>query len=1767
MSQEKAHDVIPLGPDARPEDQDEAPALDEDVENLSEDGTASTAGEDEAVSVEDVDEGESLAGEDVEDLDAPAAAPSEEQLEESPDPLHIGNLIGILSDAYGYTVGRVVYRDLEMVRVVPQEASDRAVEFPLAEGGSSFIPELGVGTVELLEIQPSDYYVDFLGARPGEILEFFTTEGTEAAPSGEVAEVIKSKSKDSIRLTDGRVLKFRGIGPQEPIAVIRVRTAANMPAATAAAAGGPTAEETEAVASRAARQSEMLSLLRSVLPAATVEVIPTAERSYPDSMQREDMFQDLLASVSEKKRTNQRRIRAIEREVDIMVSLKNKSLIRAESGVVIGPAPHAIVTIKDALSFSTKALPAAIPIVEAALVLNLDRNEGGNFKATDVAPRVLSDVETQSEDLAQLYETGKALPAEVGLGFFAYTQHLLGQDQAVLRGPAGNPWSADQDVLRTAGPDVAVQGLSTGLPSGNSFDLAGEDGIYVSLAMLISNTTNRSVRVLTEDTYFHHKSGDEEVVAPSDPATVSGYVILPPKAAMALRPPAHYGEMQSWLHYSDLIQEAPSLSDVLRDLHTVEVGSPLHAWTLTLEAAATTTVADWLSSVLRYVIHPLDALAPRTPRMMALLDTLGLGTMDLTQDLTNVLSEFIKTSQKTWRSLLKERREEIQKALDAEPPRTYQTVTGPDATLWSSLLTSASLKELLADITRRNPSIAEAPTLLAASLLTEAQGDATPLVWSEIARLDGRPAIEGLDAAAAAESLAKSRSYSLRSKALKARNLLALAATAPVKSTCTHAERLEAVRNVTDVLQRSRLLRDFIEEFQGPKSGNWMTCIICKQNCVCYHELMELEALAQPSRLVAIQKQILVKFGGGRQGRQIVCKNCGLGLQDIDYDDHVEFDDDGRPIASSSVLTQEQIESVGDSSWQRIAATVTAAPVSNSVSFATEGQRDLGDALTIILDRAGLQADAEVIRRIVRYADLYVSLRAPPQGAYEMQRSRMLTSASTKIKVSSGPLGTVVDVPTYAALLDQLRVSALIALTTLSLQVATPPILVNNPLPICTFSRAGYPFDPSKKPEDVGALAYISCVVASIQRDSVPWRNMKWAGEPKIEPRKREALKLGFIAMQIILGADAKSAPLSFTPEIRQMLTRAQTDVVAAKERALVSLTDELPVGFRPEPFPAKMERPSIERDPLPPIRASLVAGESVAAMIPPISGAMHQDAIASVGLLHEMATAAVAIAKAAGQKPVMDATCCPVRFADLRPLEQGSLVKAHNLLRSSIPTETNAGTHLWPTYETPVPHPVDQNVEESVLFKLFLKFCYSGPIVGEPHEFSTGSICRSCGLALGKPMDLIDFASEGPAILAAQQGRLRVEVTRASFSALSEAIRRRRIMMAPDPLRSQPSYLIGLRAFSAIARDTSPSGAVFADQLDPILAGLVREGMGPVDEIARAEQWESFSQYSIGLRNEIGDKIGPLQAPGPGRQEVARAREAQAAMAMFDTMTEDAFGEGPRALQEYWCSKVASAGLTYSVKDVRAALWSKISKKHDDMISKLVSTNYAWYGGTLTEVTKKVLLTISKTIGPILRAWISQVRPSTSPAGTSFWTISEAQLVLRTLVLQAWRDAVMTASPVYSEIADPMKREAASAAVADWSRSLMVHVKNQFVRFSKEAVKRILQDRAQLERETIVGEFEAIGDDDERAAELIKKTLKIGRWAGGANVKKLDADQFEFEAEQRHRMGIVDAPVDPILLEGAAAPPAAEDFGLGGANAGPEDGYDGNQAADGDDY
>jgi hypothetical protein len=167
--------------------------------------------------------------------------------------------------------------------------------------------------------------------------------------------------------------------------------------------------------------------------------------------------------------------------------------------------------------------------------------------------------------------------------------------------------------------------------------------------------------------------------------------------------------------------------------------------------------------------------------------------------------------------------------------------------------------------------------------------------------------------------------------------------------------------------------------------------------------------------------------------------------------------------------------------------------------------------------------------------------------------------------------------------------------------------------------------------------------------------------------------------------------------------------------------------------------------------------------------------------------------------------------------------------------------------------------------------------------------------------------------------------------------------------------------------------------------------------------------------------------------------------------------------------------------------------------------------------------------------------------------------------VFTAWRDAVSTTSWLYEDVTAAADREAIASAIADWTRGLMLHAKAQVFKYSKERITQILQQRAELERTSVVKEIEDIKDDDQRAAELIKKAFSIGRWSMGKNLQKYNSDLFEFESEQRLRMGIADAPVDPALADSPPVPQGQnQDYGLGGA-AGPEEGYEVAQEAEGD--
>jgi hypothetical protein len=487
-----------------------------------------------------------------------------------------------------------------------------------------------------------------------------------------------------------------------------------------------------------------------------------------------------------------------------------------------------------------------------------------------------------------------------------------------------------------------------------------------------------------------------------------------------------------------------------------------------------------------------------------------------------------------------------------------------------------------------------------------------------------------------------------------------------------------------------------------------------------------------------------------------------------------------------------------------------------------------------------------------------------------------------------------------------------------------------------------------------------------------------------------------------------------------------------------------------------------------------------------------------------------------------------------------------------------------------PIATTAESAVEPDVFFKLFLKYCYRGSVVGEPHEFGVGDRCRQCGLALGMPPVLVDITKDGSAIMAAQQGDLRVEITQGAFDALSDAVRRRRIITPQAPVERR-EWMDGLRTLIATcrARTEIPEGSrlrAFAAALESVLEA-VPAGGAELDEISRATLWAPVVELMDIAREEVGARIGPLVAAGPGQVARVRAEEATKAFALFDAMTEDPFIEGPRAVQEYWCAKTMSEGKGFRVTEVRpfmpvtTAQWVEMPPVIRERLNKFMRENAAWYAGENGDDARHVLRRLGASLGPLMRAWVKYVRPAVAAA----WTTSEAQIVLRAMILQLWSDALAPTSWMYAEVAAAAARDTAVAQLSNWTRALMFHVKQQFMRFTKDRIKQILQQRAELERTSIVQEFEGIRDEDERGAALQMMNMRIGRWGKGGNIRDYDAGQLEFEIEQRRRMGVMDPTVEQIALEGAGGGVAAGDLEFGVAEAGSA--YEVNHLADGDDH
>ena len=127
----------------------------------------------------------------------------------------------------------------------------------------------------------------------------------------------------------------------------------------------------------------------------------------------------------------------------------------------------------------------------------------------------------------------------------------------------------------------------------------------------------------------------------------------------------------------------------------------------------------------------------------------------------------------------------------------------------------------------------------------------------------------------------------------------------PKKNTCKHVADLVSVRKIFDDGERLQKMTEFFKKYQGTRDGNWIDCNICKEHLLCLHERLQIQAYLNPAEKSVIEKEIILKFSGGSFQGKYICRNCGQAIRDLDFDNSIEFDDNGKPKSGRAVLEDE----------------------------------------------------------------------------------------------------------------------------------------------------------------------------------------------------------------------------------------------------------------------------------------------------------------------------------------------------------------------------------------------------------------------------------------------------------------------------------------------------------------------------------------------------------------------------------------------------------------------------------------------------------------------------------------------------------------------------------------------------------------------------------------------------------------------------------------------------------------------------------------------
>ena len=1221
---------------------------------------------------------------------APTEEPASFDLEIDPYRLvELGDTVNIHyeNDAKKVT-GTVYYRSLKLIRIQPVGMPHILVDFIVNNEGEEEIyeEEQGVTSVRIIQKRSYKTFVEQHNFHKGQLVNTFQSNG-DPAQSYVITDV--NVTRDSITLRDqddesqedeitfyngDETEGYEGIGLDEPFAIISVRSFVEIKEEAPAEVSEdlPLLEEPVVIEEDGVDELGFIEVIEE----AVVQEAAFYDQTIPDNLQKIDALNDFIHGLDPSLQKDPVAIRSVYRLIETLFYLKQSIVSYYPDGTVKGVTQVSASMLTDLLQKTT------IPLGRPVLSMSKD--------LYDVQEE--DDVEQKYNDDITFKNFEQDLTAMINFKGPTVSAMMEGSNKGVIREWSNQeiflqsyltPWSplsTDEPVWRALSDSECFRSeppaLTDTIPGYRASHEADTPPAFYRVPFGLERALSTT----------HRKGKDrrKQVLLKEDKAMMKSYVLFPIECANAL------GKTRS-SHLaidSGRSQLPPQTMRMIleRNKEPKELGATSN------DIVLLTAMGDTLGNIpLSDYFEGMRIPALGLGDTFFVLDQYGMDHLELTPEIMNVLLEKIKMYQAQLLSALSNLRNVLSQAPVKEPtPNPFLH----DPIILENIRSEPILVDAIIEYEGINLTLAKSDIGLVAYLMK------TYPNYFQIAA--SQQPVRVAEAKLKTEHSRHIQEIMLRKIIEDNRKNAGII---PKKNTCLHVADMVSVRKIRDDAERLQLLSKVLKKYQGSREQNWINCNVCKEHLICMHERFQLQAFFYPREKATLEKETILMFSGGQFQGKFICRNCGQPLRDLEFDNNMEFDDEGRPKSGRAVLVDvdalldEKLDlltgvPIEPSEKKELDLLPTEIPFYNVI-------RELSERIGIILDHHGYRT---VIQRSIEWI-----AQLGTREEYEAEQER-LRKAGKKV-------GTDYDVDLARNTITTCAVFLLV-----EIQCKMPAYVLRYTLQLCPSPGFdGFPLDPD--PAHTQGIEYMACAISSIRNHQPPWSQTGFYKTSDDAKRQRGIAIYLMNNLQEIVKINAIQSNLA---EKRKYLTEIIGSSLHGKT------LDSIPPSFLPQLVVLSKEE---------------AAKDTISEEV--VSSLGKKDALVTLWIRqsHSLATRTASLIKGS---PLMETTCC------LSPLmTPGAFWKKASEqldLGTRTLTPNQQGNFLLTNF---VPREIGGDVVEpnkDLYFRLFLKCCFIPPRTGHLHEPGLTNQCVWCGFQFPTHPKVMDTDQEGKAALQTQE-------------------------------------------------------------------------------------------------------------------------------------------------------------------------------------------------------------------------------------------------------------------------------------------------------------------------------------------------------------------------------------------------------------------------------